>query len=87
MSCCLNYDWFINYNDILSNRKHISFYYTTLIVLSRLSDGPFQWSEHEDSVYCAEWSPAEPWVFASLSYDGRLLISHVKKSLKYQIML
>ncbi|XP_023012429.1 EARP-interacting protein homolog [Leptinotarsa decemlineata] len=52
-----------------------------------LKDGPLQWCEHEDSVYCAEWSPAEPWVFASLSYDGRLLISHVKKSLKYQIML
>lgn len=54
---------------------------------SRLSDGPLQWCEHEDSVYCAEWSPAEPWIFASLSYDGRLLISRVKKSLKYQIML
>ncbi|CAH0550838.1 unnamed protein product [Brassicogethes aeneus] len=52
-----------------------------------LSDGPLQWCEHEDSVYCAEWSPSEPWVFASLSYDGRLLISRVKKSLKYQIML
>ncbi|XP_057660927.1 EARP-interacting protein homolog [Diorhabda carinulata] len=53
----------------------------------KLKDGPLQWCEHEDSVYCVEWSPAEPWVFASLSYDGRLLISHVKKSLKYQIML
>ncbi|XP_066155284.1 EARP and GARP complex-interacting protein 1 [Euwallacea fornicatus] len=52
-----------------------------------LSDGPLQWCEHEDSVYCAEWSPADPWVFASLSYDGRLLISRVNKSLKYQIML
>ncbi|EFA07641.1 EARP and GARP complex-interacting protein 1 [Tribolium castaneum] len=52
-----------------------------------ISDGPLQWCEHEDSVYCAEWSLAEPWVFASLSYDGRLLISRVKKSLKYQIML
>lgn len=52
-----------------------------------LSDGPLQWCEHEDSVYCAEWSPAEPWIFASLSYDGRLLISRVKKNLKYQIML
>ncbi|ERL91467.1 EARP-interacting protein homolog [Dendroctonus ponderosae] len=52
-----------------------------------LPDGPLQWCDHEDSVYCAEWSPSEPWVFASLSYDGRLLISRVKKSLKYQIML
>lgn len=53
----------------------------------RLADGPLQWCEHEDSVYCAEWSPAEPWIFASLSYDGRLLISPVKKSLKYLILL
>ncbi|XP_022907287.1 EARP-interacting protein homolog [Onthophagus taurus] len=52
-----------------------------------LPDGPLQWCEHEDSVYCAEWSPAEPWIFTSLSYDGRLLISRVKRSLKYQIML
>ncbi|KAF5274412.1 hypothetical protein FQA39_LY07292 [Lamprigera yunnana] len=52
-----------------------------------LSDGPLQWCEHEDSVYCAEWAQAEPWIFASLSYDGRLLISRVKRSLKYQIML
>lgn len=52
-----------------------------------LPDGPLQWCDHEDSVYCAEWSPSEPWVFASLSYDGRLLISRVKKSIKYQIML
>ncbi|GJQ80746.1 hypothetical protein Trydic_g9338 [Trypoxylus dichotomus] len=33
-----------------------------------LSDGPLQWCEHEDSVYCAEWSPAEPWIFASLNH-------------------
>ncbi|KAL1518138.1 hypothetical protein ABEB36_001808 [Hypothenemus hampei] len=52
-----------------------------------LADGPLQWCEHEDSVYSAEWSPSDPWVFASLSYDGRLLVSRVKKSLKYQIML
>ncbi|XP_050300750.1 EARP-interacting protein homolog [Anthonomus grandis grandis] len=52
-----------------------------------LLDGPLQWCDHEDSVYCAEWSPSDPWIFASLSYDGRLLISRVKKSLKYQIML
>lgn len=52
-----------------------------------LPDGPLQRCEHEDSVYCAEWSPAEPWTFASLSYDGRLLISRLPRRYKYQILL
>ncbi|XDV42611.1 hypothetical protein PO909_011240 [Leuciscus waleckii] len=30
------------------------------------------YEEHEDSVYAVEWSAADPWLFASLSYDGRL---------------
>ncbi|XP_017771948.1 PREDICTED: protein TSSC1 [Nicrophorus vespilloides] len=72
----------------IANDTNISDYSADLTESKQvLQDGPLQWSEHEDSVYCAEWSHAEPWVFASLSYDGRLLISRVKKSLKYQIML
>nr|XP_018906713.1 PREDICTED: protein TSSC1 [Bemisia tabaci] len=43
--------------------------------------------EHEDSVYCVEWSSADPWIVASLSYDGRLLINHVPKAEKYKIIL
>lgn len=52
-----------------------------------IPDGPLQRCEHEDSVYCVEWSPAEPWTFASLSYDGRLLVTRVRRSYKYQILL
>lgn len=52
-----------------------------------IPDGPLQWCEHEDSVYCVEWSPAEPWTFASLSYDGRLLLTRVRRTYKYQILL
>ncbi|RZF41829.1 hypothetical protein LSTR_LSTR005291 [Laodelphax striatellus] len=37
--------------------------------------------QHEDSVYCVEWSAANPWCFASLSYDGRLLINKVARSI------
>ncbi|KAG9336180.1 hypothetical protein JZ751_002527 [Albula glossodonta] len=33
------------------------------------------YEEHEDSVYAVEWSSADPWLFASLSYDGRLVIN------------
>ncbi|XP_017842994.2 EARP-interacting protein homolog [Drosophila busckii] len=53
-----------------------------------LSDGLLQtFDQHEDSVYCAEWSNVDPWIFASLSYDGRVIISKVPKQFKYQIIL
>ena len=45
------------------------------------------YQEHEDSVYCAKWSTADAWVFASLSYDGRLVISHVPSAEKYRILM
>ncbi|KAH8338313.1 hypothetical protein KR067_007035 [Drosophila pandora] len=52
-----------------------------------LPDGLLQtFDQHEDSVYCAEWSNVDPWIFASLSYDGRVLISKVPKQYKYQII-
>ncbi|XP_077302861.1 EARP and GARP complex-interacting protein 1 [Arctopsyche grandis] len=54
----------------------------------KLIDGVLQYYEqHEDSVYCVEWSSADPWTFASLSYDGRLVISRVPKHYKYKILL
>jgi len=53
----------------------------------RLEDGLVQvWTEHEDSVYTAEWSAADPWTFASLSYDGRLVIGHVPRAVKFDIL-
>ncbi|XP_036818751.1 EARP-interacting protein homolog isoform X3 [Oncorhynchus mykiss] len=45
------------------------------------------YEEHEDSVYAVEWSSADPWLFASLSYDGRLVINRVPRALKYHILL
>lgn len=53
-----------------------------------LADGLLHtFDQHEDSVYCVEWSNVDPWIFASLSYDGRLLLSKVPKQYKYQIIL
>lgn len=43
--------------------------------------------EHEDSVYSVAWSSADAWVYASLSYDGRVLVSHVPSAEKYKILL
>ena len=54
---------------------------------ARLADGLVQvWREHEDSVYTAEWSAADPWTFASLSYDGRLVIGTVPRAVKFDIL-
>lgn len=54
----------------------------------RLEDGVIRrYNEHEDSVYAVEWSNSDPWVFASLSYDGRLVINTVPRSCKYKILL
>lgn len=46
-----------------------------------------RYEDHEESAYCCEWSSADPWVFASLSYDGRLVINRVPRQVKYQILL
>ena len=45
-----------------------------------------RYEEHEDSVYAAVWSTADAWVFASLSYDGRLVINHVPDQEKFAIL-
>lgn len=53
-----------------------------------LADGLLQmFEQHEDSVYCCEWSSVDPFVFASLSFDGRVIISQVPKQYKYQILM
>ncbi|KAK1262162.1 WD repeat-containing protein DWA2 [Acorus gramineus] len=36
------------------------------------------YSDYEDSVYGISWSSREPWMFASLSYDGRVVVESVK---------
>jgi len=54
----------------------------------RLQDGVLaKYEEHEDAVYVTEWSAYDPWIFASLSYDGRLVINRVPQSQKYKILL
>ncbi|GLI70488.1 hypothetical protein VaNZ11_015369 [Volvox africanus] len=45
------------------------------------------WDEHEDSVYGMGWSAAEPWLLASLSFDGRVTVNRVPKNIKYKILI
>ncbi|CAG0892605.1 unnamed protein product [Cyprideis torosa] len=42
-----------------------------------------KFEEHEDSVYCVEWATADPWVLASLSYDGRLIFNRNWESFNF----
>jgi hypothetical protein len=34
-----------------------------------------------------EWSATDPWVFASLSYDGRVVVNRVPSQIKYKILI
>lgn len=43
--------------------------------------------DHEDSVYAVAWSACDAWVFASLSYDGRVVFNNVPSTEKYKILL
>ncbi len=43
--------------------------------------------QHEECVYGAAWSPADAWVYCSLSFDGRAIVSHVPSTEKYKILL
>ena len=45
------------------------------------------YKEHEETVYSIAWSANNAWVFASLSYDGRIVINHVPAATKYKILL
>lgn len=45
------------------------------------------YDEHEDSVYAVAWGASDSWVFASVSYDGRLAVHQVPSTEKYKILL
>ncbi|GAB5035685.1 tssc1 [Nannochloropsis oceanica] len=46
-----------------------------------------KFEDHEESVYSVAWSSQDPFVFSSLSYDGRVAINAVPPSEKYKILL
>jgi len=40
------------------------------------------YNDFEDSVYGLAWSSQEPWIFASLSYDGRVVVDSVPQNIR-----
>ena len=54
---------------------------------SALEDGVIKtFEDHEESVYAAAWSAADPWTFASISYDGRMVVNQVPRDVKFKIL-
>lgn len=43
--------------------------------------------QHEDTVYSVAWSAADAWIYASMSFDGRMVVNHVPSTEKYKILL
>ncbi len=45
------------------------------------------YTDHDDSIYSISWSSCDAWCFASLSYDGRVVVNQVPAAEKYKILL
>eukprot|EP01063_Lacrimia_lanifica_P016191 TRINITY_DN22804_c0_g1_i1.p1 TRINITY_DN22804_c0_g1~~TRINITY_DN22804_c0_g1_i1.p1 ORF type:complete len:356 (+),score=131.96 TRINITY_DN22804_c0_g1_i1:101-1168(+) len=43
--------------------------------------------DFDDSVYATAWSALSPWLFASVSYSGKVLMHQVPRDTKYSILL
>ncbi|GAQ90905.1 transducin family protein, partial [Klebsormidium nitens] len=43
------------------------------------------YTEHEDSIYGVAWSAKDPLLFASLSYDGRVIVDRVPDSVRRKL--
>jgi WD40 repeat protein len=54
----------------------------------KLGDGAIIRSiRHDDSVYCATWATNNPWVFASVSYKGQVMISQLPSEVVDSILM
>ena len=45
------------------------------------------WDQHTDTVYSVAWSPADAWVYCSMSFDGKVYLNHVPAAEKYKLLL
>lgn len=52
-----------------------------------VTDGVIKTFDHEEAIYSCAWSCADSWVFASVSYDGLVMINQVPSEEKYRILL
>ncbi|VDD76406.1 unnamed protein product [Mesocestoides corti] len=58
------------------------------ISIESLEDGLLaKLDQHEESVYAVDWSPVDPWIFASVNYDGHFIVNQVPHKIKLGILL
>ena len=50
-------------------------------------DKVIQRYELEDSVHVIDWSSADAWIFAGVSFNGTFFLNHVPSKEKYKILL
>lgn len=43
--------------------------------------------QQQESIYAVDWSPVDPWTFASVNYDGHFLVNQVPDKIKLGILL
>jgi hypothetical protein len=60
---------------------------SVLTTVPNQTDGLVASLQKEESVYSASWSAADPWVFASVSYDGRVSLGKVAQAERDKILL
>ncbi len=61
----------------------------SLFNICSLTDGLLAKSDqqHEESVYALDWSPVDPWIFASVNYEGHFVVNQVPDKVKLGILL
>ena len=57
------------------------------LVIKTIDELVSTFDQHGETVYAASWSLNDPWVFASLSFDGNIVINCVPCEHKYKIIL
>ncbi|VDL59791.1 unnamed protein product [Hymenolepis diminuta] len=58
------------------------------ISIEGLEDGILaRLNEQHESVYAVDWSPIDPWVFASVNFDGHFVVNQVPDKVKLGILL
>ena len=57
------------------------------LVIKTTDEIVFTYDQHGETVHTAAWSLNDPWIFASLSFDGNIVVNCVPSEYKYKIIL
>ncbi|EGF79865.1 hypothetical protein BATDEDRAFT_25330 [Batrachochytrium dendrobatidis JAM81] len=85
--CQVNLDSVVSVSSVFFYDKNRFLSNSLVWLISKATDGLIaSFDQHEEAVYSASWSAADPWIFASLSFDGRVVVNQVPREEKYRIM-